>query len=82
MKRTIFFALLLLGVGCSYLIHNAPNAISSLREMQEDMVEYPFLPTGSLKIDNTNGSMVIRTHDANTLIVESVKKRQQAVLTT
>lgn len=42
----------------------------------KDITEYPFAAHGSLNIDNTNGGIVIEKHDADTLIVESVKRAQ------
>ena len=57
--------------------HVAMGAIEShagAAEAESDIKSYPFASNGLLNIDNINGSIVIEKHDAETLIIESVKK--------
>jgi hypothetical protein len=69
------------GAGCTHQhAHDAPvssnNAVQSVHGMSEtetSIVEYPFSASGTLNVANTNGSIVIEKHDANMLIIKSVK---------
>ena len=60
--------------GCCACSHASHQSHGGAGEVESDIKNYPFASNGSLSIDNTNGSIVIEKHDANTLIIESVKK--------
>ncbi len=82
MKRIYFSGLFMvcgiaLAVGLSnkvtQKVTQSVQSVHAISETETSTTEYPFSANGTLNVNNTNGSITIEKHDADTLVIESVK---------
>ena len=68
------------------LSNNAVQAVHGMSEVEVKTCEYPFPANGILNVTNAgflvNGTIVIQEHDANTLVIQSVKRTRIGCLKT